>query len=166
MLAISRYARMRWCSRMGMTSEKAEIFRQRIIPPCHAPFLPLCHACVHSSHTVFAFNVSEQASRRHRRQKSHRHTRCGCSVSFSVVSSGFTRFLCLQYKGRLSLRAVKFFLDGALGSRGAALLAPYSDAPAQRGQLRLTEANYSAAVAAWVKNGWQVGPPMPLEIPQ
>lgn len=85
---------------------------------------------------------------------------------FSVVSSGFTRFLCLQYKGRLSLRAVKFFLDGALGSRGAALLAPYSDAPAQRGQLRLTEANYSAAVAAWVKNGWQVGPPMPLEIPQ
>jgi predicted amidohydrolase YtcJ len=32
-----------------------------------------------------------------------------------------------EYGGRLTVRAVKMYADGALGSRGAALLAPYSD---------------------------------------
>ncbi len=35
--------------------------------------------------------------------------------------------------GRLTVRAVKIVADGALGSRGAALLADYSDAPGNRG---------------------------------
>jgi predicted amidohydrolase YtcJ len=35
--------------------------------------------------------------------------------------------------GRLQIRAVKLYSDGALGSRGALLLANYSDAPGQRG---------------------------------
>ncbi|MFO0041397.1 MAG: amidohydrolase [Pseudomonadota bacterium] len=35
--------------------------------------------------------------------------------------------------GRLQMRAVKLYADGALGSRGALLLADYSDAPGQRG---------------------------------
>ena len=35
--------------------------------------------------------------------------------------------------GRLTIRAVKIYADGALGSRGAALLADYSDAPGNRG---------------------------------
>ncbi len=35
--------------------------------------------------------------------------------------------------GRLEMRAVKYYADGALGSRGAALLAPYADAPGSRG---------------------------------
>ncbi len=37
------------------------------------------------------------------------------------------------YGGRLSIRAVKTFADGALGSRGAALLEPYADDPANQG---------------------------------
>jgi hypothetical protein len=39
--------------------------------------------------------------------------------------------------GRIVTRAVKLYADGALGSRGAALLEPYADAPASRGLLRL-----------------------------
>ncbi len=35
--------------------------------------------------------------------------------------------------GRLTVRALKIVADGALGSRGAALLADYSDAPGNRG---------------------------------
>ncbi len=35
--------------------------------------------------------------------------------------------------GRLAMRTVKLYSDGALGSRGALLLADYSDAPGQRG---------------------------------
>jgi predicted amidohydrolase YtcJ len=36
-------------------------------------------------------------------------------------------------RGRLAMRTVKLYSDGALGSRGALLLADYSDAPGQRG---------------------------------
>jgi len=37
--------------------------------------------------------------------------------------------------GMLTIRAVKIYADGALGSRGAALLEPYSDDPGNRGLL-------------------------------
>lgn len=37
--------------------------------------------------------------------------------------------------GHLKMRSVKLYMDGALGSRGAALSADYSDAPGQRGLL-------------------------------
>jgi predicted amidohydrolase YtcJ len=36
---------------------------------------------------------------------------------------------------RLTVRAIKLYIDGALGSRGAALLEPYSDAPESTGLL-------------------------------
>ena len=42
--------------------------------------------------------------------------------------------------GRLTVRAIKLQIDGALGSRGAALLEPYSDEPGTRGLFRLTDA--------------------------
>jgi predicted amidohydrolase YtcJ len=35
--------------------------------------------------------------------------------------------------GRLTVRTIKLYIDGALGSRGAALLEPYSDSPSSRG---------------------------------
>ncbi|MFM5948398.1 MAG: amidohydrolase [Novosphingobium sp.] len=41
------------------------------------------------------------------------------------------------YDDRLRLNGVKFYVDGALGSRGASLKAPYADAPGNRG-LRIT----------------------------
>ena len=37
---------------------------------------------------------------------------------------------------RLVVRGIKLYMDGALGSRGAALLAPYSDSPQSTGLLR------------------------------
>lgn len=41
------------------------------------------------------------------------------------------------YEDRLRLNGVKLYLDGALGSRGASLKAPYADAPGTKG-LRIT----------------------------
>jgi predicted amidohydrolase YtcJ len=38
-----------------------------------------------------------------------------------------------RYRDRLSISAIKLYADGALGSRGAALLAPYSDDPDNTG---------------------------------
>src|SRR5437879_4158196 len=43
------------------------------------------------------------------------------------------------FNNRFNLRAIKVVSDGALGSRGAALLAPYSDAPDSKGFLRVKE---------------------------
>lgn len=41
----------------------------------------------------------------------------------------------LLYDGHLSIRSIKMYMDGALGSRGAAVLDPYSDDPGNCGLL-------------------------------
>jgi len=58
--------------------------------------------------------------------------------------------------GLYSLRAIKVFADGALGSRGAALLAPYSDAPESRGLLFQSEAELTAQIRPFVEQGFQI----------
>jgi hypothetical protein len=45
----------------------------------------------------------------------------------------FAKGPLVAYGGRLTVRSVKLYADGALGSRGAALLAPYADDPANSG---------------------------------
>ncbi|OYV69849.1 MAG: hypothetical protein B7Z72_07450 [Gemmatimonadetes bacterium 21-71-4] len=60
------------------------------------------------------------------------------------------------YDGRLWLRSIKLFADGALGSRGAALLEPYSDDPGNVGLL-VTDTNYIRQVAiAALRHGFQL----------
>ncbi|HUO19108.1 MAG TPA: amidohydrolase [Steroidobacteraceae bacterium] len=57
---------------------------------------------------------------------------------------------------RLTVRAVKLFADGALGSRGAALLAPYTDMPTQRGLLFMTDDEMEHKVEKALRAGYQV----------
>lgn len=57
---------------------------------------------------------------------------------------------------RLTVRAVKLFADGALGSRGAALLAPYSDQPDQHGLLFMSDAEMESKIQTALKAGYQV----------
>ncbi len=56
---------------------------------------------------------------------------------------------------RLSIPGVKFMVDGALGSRGAALFEDYSDAPGERGYLILNESELGARLALIAKRGLQ-----------
>ncbi|GIX33061.1 MAG: amidohydrolase [Lysobacterales bacterium] len=49
--------------------------------------------------------------------------------------------------GRLRMRAVKLYADGALGSRGAALLADYADEPGHRGLLVMAPERLRTALA-------------------
>ena len=58
--------------------------------------------------------------------------------------------------GFLSLRAVKLYADGALGSRGAALLAPYADDPKNSGLLFHAPAELTAMIAKALGKGYQV----------
>ncbi len=53
----------------------------------------------------------------------------------SLLDAWFARGPGELAGGRVTVRAVKLYADGALGSRGAALLEPYSDAPDRRGLL-------------------------------
>ncbi|HEX4739092.1 MAG TPA: amidohydrolase [Allosphingosinicella sp.] len=54
----------------------------------------------------------------------------GVESAIAVAGTGPTPWL---YDGHLRMIGVKFFADGALGSRGAWLKQPYKDAPTQRG---------------------------------
>jgi predicted amidohydrolase YtcJ len=58
---------------------------------------------------------------------------------------------------RLDIRSVKLYADGALGSRGAALIEPYSDDPENRGLAFLDTATLEAKVRKANAKGFQVG---------
>jgi predicted amidohydrolase YtcJ len=52
---------------------------------------------------------------------------------------------------------VKLYLDGALGSWGAAMIEPYSDNPNSTGLFMFNSTDdLDATVSAWALNGWQV----------
>ena len=57
---------------------------------------------------------------------------------------------------RLSVAAIKLYADGALGSRGAALLEPYSDDHNHSGLLFMDAASAQKNVEAGLKAGYQV----------
>ncbi len=57
---------------------------------------------------------------------------------------------------RLTIRSVKVFADGALGSRGAALFEPYTDAPNTKGMITTTEAGISDLTRRCLGRGFQV----------
>ncbi|MDT5059645.1 MAG: hypothetical protein QOH63_104 [Acidobacteriota bacterium] len=60
------------------------------------------------------------------------------------------------YDNRLTLRTIKVVLDGALGSRGAALLEPYSDKPETSGYLTQKEEELLPMFEEALRQGIQV----------
>ncbi len=60
------------------------------------------------------------------------------------------------YDGHLWIRAIKLYADGALGSRGAALLAPYSDEPSNTGLLVSKPEHIRAWAEVGLKQGFQI----------
>jgi hypothetical protein len=59
------------------------------------------------------------------------------------------------YGDRLRMGGIKLFLDGALGSRGASLKAPYADDPATRGLPLLTPAQLRNLMSRAAMDGFQ-----------
>lgn len=56
----------------------------------------------------------------------------------------------------LTVRCIKIFVDGALGSRGAALMDPYSDAPGEQGLVVTPEEEVIRLTSEALKSGFQV----------
>lgn len=59
-------------------------------------------------------------------------------------------------RGMLSVRALKLYADGALGSRGAALIEPYGDDPENRGLTLMSTDQIAAATRTALEHGFQV----------
>jgi predicted amidohydrolase YtcJ len=60
------------------------------------------------------------------------------------------------YDSHLWIRAIKLYADGALGSRGAALLDPYSDDPKNSGLLKTTPEHLRDVSTRALQHGFQV----------
>jgi len=60
------------------------------------------------------------------------------------------------YDNKLWIRSIKLYADGALGSRGAALLDPYADDPKNNGLLRSTPEHLRDVATRALRNGFQV----------
>ncbi|HYC69496.1 amidohydrolase [Brevundimonas sp.] len=58
--------------------------------------------------------------------------------------------------GRIITRAVKYYADGALGSRGAALFEPYADRPDTTGLMQITEQEIVPLYQAALRGGIQI----------
>ena len=57
---------------------------------------------------------------------------------------------------RLNVRSIKVYADGALGSRGACLLRPYSDKPGWSGFLLSSQAHFDSVANYISQKGWQM----------
>ncbi len=70
----------------------------------------------------------------------------------------FKRFLRkgIYVKPKLIVRSLKLYADGALGSRGACLLKPYSDSPGEFGILTITPEDLGRYCVLAYDNGYQV----------
>jgi predicted amidohydrolase YtcJ len=60
------------------------------------------------------------------------------------------------FDGRLTVRAIKLYADGALGSRGAALLMPYSDDRGNRGLTLISSEDLRDAAEKALAHGFQL----------
>lgn len=77
----------------------------------------------------------------------------GVDTAVRVGGSGPTPWL---YGDRLRMAGVKLYADGALGSRGAWLKAPYSDAPGQSGAGFMTDDVIRNLMSRAAMDGYQV----------
>ena len=73
-----------------------------------------------------------------------------------ALDAWFKRGKLIDYGGKLTVRSVKLYADGALGSRGALLLAPYSDDPGNSGLVVSTVAHMTDVARRARAAGFQV----------
>eukprot|EP01130_Rhizamoeba_saxonica_P016915 TRINITY_DN791_c0_g1_i3.p1 TRINITY_DN791_c0_g1~~TRINITY_DN791_c0_g1_i3.p1 ORF type:complete len:525 (+),score=132.21 TRINITY_DN791_c0_g1_i3:996-2570(+) len=62
----------------------------------------------------------------------------------------------INFEKKLTVKSAKMLIDGALGSRGAALMKDYSDDPGNRGLILQDPESYLKEVQKWIKCRFQV----------
>jgi predicted amidohydrolase YtcJ len=75
----------------------------------------------------------------------------------AVIAPKLAHYRMIDYaNGHLTVRAIKKQIDGALGSRGAWLLEPYSDKPTSTGLETTPVAEIEATARLAIQNGYQL----------
>ena len=74
----------------------------------------------------------------------------------NLVDEWFQRGPEIDPYHRLTIRAIKIFADGALGSRGATLLEPYTDAPQTKGVMTTSQSEVYSLTLRSLQHGFQV----------
>ncbi|WP_119718732.1 amidohydrolase [Cognatilysobacter tabacisoli] len=129
----------------GVFIDAAMALVDAVVPPPdeataeRALVLGMQEAVAHGLTGVHDMGVSLAALQRYRRLADRNAMPLRINALADGDSAAFA-WLCengayAHPRGRLQMRAVKLYVDGALGSRGAAMLEPYSDDPANRGLL-------------------------------
>ena len=77
-------------------------------------------------------------------------------ADMNLVDKWLMRGPEIDPRHQLTIRSIKLFADGALGSRGAALLEPYSDAPQTKGVMTTAEADVHSLTRRALQTGFQV----------
>ncbi|WP_423708534.1 amidohydrolase [Undibacterium sp. WLX3042] len=151
----------------GILIDNAMDLIQAVIPPASdagnrmaldAALLTLAQSGLTSVHDA---GVSAEADRLFREYAANSKLSVRIYGMISGTDDFFERIsregpLLSDGQDRYALRAVKLFADGALGSRGAALAAPYSDAPDTSGLLFQTKSAMAAMIKKAADKGYQV----------
>jgi predicted amidohydrolase YtcJ len=151
----------------GVFVDKAMALVEKVIPePTHDEQVAALRAALHHMNSVGLTGVGDAGVDARTvavyRKLADRHE---LTVrAYVMIRDTGADFLALSKSGpligydddHLTIRSVKLFADGALGSRGAALLAPYSDMPSQRGLLFMSDADMEKKNETALRAGYQV----------
>ncbi|CAO1634607.1 unnamed protein product [Sympodiomycopsis kandeliae] len=84
---------------------------------------------------------------------------CGKALEARLIEDGIDTRLPSKNEDasrKLTVRTIKIFADGALGSWGSAMWEPYDDKPSEHGMLLLDEAEIPKIMQYWHERGWQL----------
>jgi predicted amidohydrolase YtcJ len=132
----------------GPTRETYTMWLQAAQKNCFAQGLTTITDCGLSAADVEAIDQLQQSGKLDMRMY----------VMLSDEDGNLNKYLASgPYKtDRLFVKGFKVYADGALGSRGACLLQPYSDKPGWHGFLLRNKSHYDSLAAVLVKTGFQM----------
>ncbi len=115
----------------------------------------------HGLTTIHEAKTSAQMLEAFRSLKQRNELKCRIYVMLDVTDEALVKpFLQsgpeVDPNHMLTIRCLKVFVDGALGSRGAALLEPYSDVPEEQGVIVTSEEMLFEITTRALKSGLQV----------
>eukprot|EP01084_Bolivina_argentea_P084241 152397_1 len=86
----------------------------------------------------------------------HFTMRVNAFASEGNIPEDYTHLKGALYRDLLTVNTVKFMMDGALGSRGAALIEPYCDLNTSNGILMYTPESFYNNISRWHEAGYQI----------
>ncbi len=151
----------------GVLIDKATELVEKIVPPptdveVEQSILLAVEECLKAGLTeVHDMGLNSQTIRAYKKLADEQKLRIRIYGAIDAPSSTWDEFSekgpLLNYgNGMLTIRAVKMYADGALGSRGAALVENYSDDPGNRGLTLIDDSTMETVTRRAIQKNFQV----------